>query len=722
MKLAQVYIEHPSLELDQCYSYRYEEEPLQAGMRVRVPFAAQSLIGIVASLSEISEAQAAAFPYRLKRVLGMVDTQPLLNEELLRLGRYMAQLYVAPTISCYQSMLPRALKPKTMQASIRKEEIAVYVKEAEGLTAKQQQALRAFQSRSPLAASVYRKEYKSIARRLIEKGCVRIEKREKQAVRNDRCKQDSSYVLSDCQQQAFTSLKRQKGHEVVLLHGVTGSGKTEVFLRYAQEMVKQNRQVLFLVPEIALTPQMVKRVEERFGNEVAIYHSQLSDQEKYEQYQLVRQGKVAVVVGTRSAVFMPFERLGAIILDEEHDTSYKQDATPRYHCRDVAIWRGRYHNCKVILSSATPSLESYSRAYKGVYRLIEMKERINGQCLPKVRLIDQKQALRQGDHHILSTPLREAIKERLNRQEQVILLLNRRGYTPVLRCLTCGEVIRCPHCDLSLSYHKEEQRLKCHVCGYTRPLPKQCPNCGGEEWRYLGMGTQLLQEQVQACFPKARIVRMDADTTRRKGAHARLLEQFAQDADILLGTQMIAKGLDYENVTLVGILNADAMLNRGDYRSSELTYDLLEQACGRSGRGDKAGEVILQAYDTAHYAIQCAMSHHYRAFFQQEMKYRHLAGYPPYTYLSAVIYAHKTEAAAREGAALGAEMLREQRVCKVLGPIALNRIKDEYRYRIILKGSDRKEQAHLLRTLFAAHRQRKQRARMEIDVDLLMLE
>ena len=506
-----------------------------------------------------------------------------------------------------------------------------------------------------------------------------------------------------------------------MLHGVTGSGKSEVFLRYARQMVEQGKQVLLLVPEISLTPQMIARVRERFPDDAAVYHSRLSDQQKYEQYELVREGRVHVVVGTRSAVFMPFVHLGAIILDEEHDTSYKQDSSPRYHCRDIAIQRGKTHDCKVILASATPSLESYARAYKGVYRLIEMKARINQRPLPEVEIVDMKECLRCGGNAMLSPSLMEALDACLRRGEQAMLLLNRRGYTPVLRCLSCGEVLKCPHCEVALSYHKQENCLKCHVCGYSRMLPGHCPTCGANDWRSLGMGTQRLEEYVQHCFPQARIVRMDADTTRAKGAHETLLEQFSKEADILLGTQMIAKGLDYARVTLVGILNADAMLNRGDYRCSEMTYDLLEQACGRSGRGERSGRVILQAYDCAHYAVRCAAAHDYEGFFRREMQFRHLAQYPPYAYLSAVVLHHRNVQTVREDALAARETLSGG-AFKVLGPIELGRLRDECRWRLILKGKDRHEQAAALRRLAQAHRMQKRRSRLEIEVDLMMLE
>lgn len=721
MKLVNVYIEHPTLALDQCFSYCYDEQELAAGMRVWVPFGSRKVIGFIDSFQEMSEKEVQSLSYQIKAIDQVIDKEPLLNEELWSLGKWMAEYYVASTISCYQAMLPKVLKPSQNQAKIAMEEIAVYDHFETNLTKRQTEVLLTFETIGEMSASDFRRTYKSVAKALIDRGCVRLEKREKVIKKIPKEKEQISLQLSDEQEQALEKLRLQKGFRTVLLHGVTGSGKSEVFLRYAAELVQQGKQVLFLVPEIALTPQMQHAVEARFGNQIAIYHSHLNDQQKYEQYRLVKNGNVQVVVGTRSAIFLPFQNLGAIILDEEHDTSYKQENAPRYHCRDIALWRGRYHQCLVLLSSATPSLESYARAYKGIYQLIEMKSRIYQQ-LPAVEIVDMEDCLRNKENAYISNRLRTAISQTLARKEQVMLLLNRRGYTPILRCMDCGEVITCPHCDVALAYHKEEQRMKCHICGYSRPVPKSCSQCHGQHWQFFGMGTQRLQELIQSYFPDAHIVRMDSDATRRKGAHAQLLQEFSKGADILLGTQMIAKGLDYENVTLVGIVNGDASLKSADYRSSELTFDLLEQACGRSGRGTKKGQVILQVFDKEHYAIRCAAAHDYQRFFVSEMNYRHLAQYPPYTYLSAAYFIHVQEAIAAKGAENALQFLKEQTICKVLGPIALGKRKDEYRYRLILKGKNRDEQARLLRRIYEAHKCSGQRSRMEIDVDLFLLE
>ena len=474
-----------------------------------------------------------------------------------------------------------------------------------------------------------------------------------------------------------------------LLHGVTGSGKTEVYLHLAKDVLNEGKQVLFLVPEIALTPQMIKRVSQRFKEDIAIYHSGLNDQEKYEQYKRVKNKETSIVVGTRSSLFMPFDNLGLIVLDEEHDTSYKQSNTPAYHALDVAELRSKTHQCPLILGSASPRLESYARALKGVYTLLELPERIN-QSFPKVTIIDTKESLYQGKGSILTQELLQGIKKRLEKNEQVILLLNRRGYMTFLKDKNTDQVLMCPNCDISLNYHKHEHTLKCHQCDYTT---NQIPL--GENGEFLdivgsGVGTQRLVEGLQEHFKTARIARMDRDTTSRKNAHEKILTAFTNhDYDILVGTQMIAKGLDIENVTLVGIVNIDHTLAYEDFRSVEHTFDLILQASGRSGRGDKTGEVMIQTFNKDHYAIKTAVHHQYRRFFNQEMKYRKLAQYPPYSYLTSIVFSDKDESIALKNAKTFLNILNRDKI-KVIGPSSLVRLKDLHRVRIILKTTDLK--------------------------------
>lgn len=722
MKIAHVFVEHPIYHLDHTFTYLCDGFVVQRGVRVEVPFGKTHIMGFVSEVKKISAEEFAAYPFTLKSIEGVVDEEPLINEELFALADWMAQTYVAPKISCIQCMLPAKLKPKSTHGTIKMEAFVCYVKDHDVLTSKQKIALDALKDVNEMPRALFYQLYKTPGKKLIELGCAKVVEKEASASVAPINIQASEFILSKQQMDAVEEISAQKHHEVFLLHGATGSGKTEVFLRLAEDTIRQGKQVLFLVPEISLTPLMVKRVKQRFGEAVAIYHSGLNDQEKYEQYQLVKHHKVQVVVGTRSAIFMPFDALGLIIMDEEHDTSYKQDSMPRYHGRDIVIQRGIYHDAKVILASATPSLESYARAHKNRYHLIEMPQRINA-SFPEVKLVEMRQAVRNGEDATLSNALLDAIYACLQKKEQVILLLNRRGYTPILRCISCGYVKQCPHCDVAMSYHKEEKVLKCHTCGYSMPVPTHCPECGAGTWRYLGLGTQKLEELVSVKFPQAKILRMDADTTGKKNAHETILNAFGNgEADILLGTQMIAKGLDFENVTLVGIINGDAMLARSDYRSAELTYDLLEQASGRSGRGNKNGLVIIQAYDIHHYAITAATQHRYDEFFLKEMKYRHLAGYPPYTYLASMVFHHKQKNVVEDSVANAMRCLQGKSGFKVLGPAALHKIKDEERIRIILKGKDQQQLSRMVKQVYDQHLASKKKAKLEIDLSPVTME
>ena len=723
MKVVHVFVEHPILHLDHTFTYLCDGFKVSRGVRVQVPFGTTSIIGFVESVQEHTQAEIDAYPYPLKAIYDVIDDAPLVNEELFALANFMADEYIAPRISCFQCMLPSQLKPQTSKSKIKMEDWVRIIKSDDGvkLTPKQQWTYDSLKEAKEMPRVLYNRSFKSHAKKLVDLGLVEIFKKQVSSSFFDVEDQDEEKILTPLQKAAMDQILHGK-QMVNLLHGVTGSGKTEVFLQLANKVLQEGKQVVVLVPEISLTPQMVHRVTSRFKKQVAIYHSALSNQEKYEQYQLVKEQKVSIVVGTRSAIFMPFDHLGLIILDEEHDPSYKQDKTPRYHCRDIALWRARYHHAKVVLASATPSLESYARAYKGIYQLVTMKERMN-RCFPKMHLVDMKKAIEDKQSYILSNTLLDAIYDRLQKKEQVILLLNRRGYTPVLRCISCGYVQMCPHCEVAMSYHKEENMLKCHTCGHTMSVPQYCPSCHQASWRYLGLGTQKLEEFLQVKFPYAKILRMDADTTTKKHAHQNILKAFGNhQADILLGTQMIAKGLDFEDVTLVGIVNGDAMLNRIDYRSAEMTYDLLEQASGRSGRAQKPGEVIIQAYDLDHYAIQCAAKHDYVDFFKHEMQYRHLAGYPPYRYLVSMLFSHKKEEEVLHDAMAASSYLQGNDGYKVLGPTHLHRLKDEYRMRIILKGKDEALLHQCLKAVYQMHIEKKEKSRLDIDVAPVVME
>lgn len=717
MNIVHCYIENPVSAIDQTYTYQFHQEKIQVGMRIKVNFAHRDCIAFVERVELNSQE---SFDYELKEVLEVLDEEPILNEELMELGKWMAKTTVSPMIACFQAMLPAKLKPKSNHQTIKMEKYVCLLQLPEKGTARQMSALEWLKENGPVKRSLWLEMFKSVAKKCEEAGYVTIEERIAKKSEEIIVNEPFTHVLSKEQEVAIEAIMNPQ-KPVLVLHGVTGSGKTEVFLHCAKEMLRQGKQVLLLVPEISLTPLMVARVTQRFGNEVAIYHSGLNAQEKFEQFQSVKNHEKNIVVGTRSAIFMPFDHLGLIVLDEEHDLSYKQDSLPRYHCRDIAIERAKHHHATVLLASATPSLETYARAIKNVYQLVTLTSRVTNN-LPSVEIVNMQKAIKKGESYLLSNALIEEMHACFALNQQVILLLNRRGYAPTIRCGECHETLMCPHCDRALVYHKDDQTVKCHLCGYSMRVPKFCPTCHAPSLAGVGFGTQRLAEKVMELFPDRKIIRMDADTTSKKDSHQKLLEQFGRhEADVLLGTQMIAKGLDFENVTLVGILQGDALLYRSDYRANELTFDLLCQASGRSGRGQEKGKVVLQVFDDEHYAIRCALNHDFIQFFQLEMQYRHMAGYPPYTYLANCIFVHEDKKTAQDCANAAQKVLIDE-AFKVLGPSELTKIKDEYRFRICVKSKSLATLNEKIYQLSRDHRKSKSRVRLQIDMNPLSME
>ncbi|KAE8558677.1 primosomal protein N', partial [Paenibacillus polymyxa] len=513
------------------------------------------------------------------------------------------------------------------------------------------------------------------------------------------------------QQSVYERIVRQldmREQGAYLLHGVTGSGKTEIYLQTIQRCIEQNRQAIVLVPEISLTPQMVERFKGRFGDQVAVMHSRLSGGERYDEWRKIREGRVKVAIGARSAVFAPFRELGLIIMDEEHETSYKQEETPKYHARDVAIRRAHQHGAVVILGSATPSLESYYAARSQsndefAPLLLEMPTRALGNTLPEVHIMDMREELRAGNRSMFSRALHNGIAERLERNEQTVLLLNRRGHSTFVMCRSCGYVAGCPDCDISLTYHQRSNNLRCHYCGYSEPVPQTCPECGSEHIRYFGTGTQRVEEELAKLFPGIRVVRMDVDTTTEKNAHEKLLKQFRdKKADVLLGTQMVAKGLDFPDVTLVGVITADSALNLPDFRAAEKTFQLLTQVAGRAGRHQLPGEVFVQSYTPEHYSVVHASRHDYSSFVREELKHRRNLHYPPYCRLILVTFSHEQlpvlvrlaenysatlQGRARQRGWFGNMDRLTSDVLDILGPVAspISRIKNRYRFQCMIK-------------------------------------
>lgn len=513
------------------------------------------------------------------------------------------------------------------------------------------------------------------------------------------------------QEIVYTRISRtleEQLHEVFLVHGVTGSGKTEIYLQCIKRCLDQGRQAVVLVPEIALTPQMVERFKGRFGSGVAVMHSRLSVGERYDEWRKIREGKATVAVGARSAVFAPFSNLGLIIMDEEHETSYKQEENPKYHARDAAIRRAEQCGAAVILGSATPSLESYhaARAQSDIHFspvLLEMPTRALGNELPKVNVVDMREELKEGNRSMFSRKLHSALAERLERGEQTVLLLNRRGFSTFVMCRSCGYVAGCPECDISLTYHSRSDNLRCHYCGHAEPAPKLCPECGSEHIRFFGTGTQRVEEELGKLFPGIRVIRMDVDTTTEKGSHEKLLNQFRdKKADVLLGTQMVAKGLDFPDVTLVGVITADSALNLPDFRAAEKTFQLLTQVAGRAGRHQLPGEVVVQSYTPEHYSIVHASGHDYLSFVREELKHRRGLHYPPYCRLILVTLSHEQlplllrmaenyamnlQGKARQLRWYGSLDKLTTDVLDLLGPVAspIPRLKGRYRFQCMIK-------------------------------------
>ncbi|WP_411844031.1 primosomal protein N' [Salinicoccus sp. HZC-1] len=541
---------------------------------------------------------------------------------------------------------------------------------------------------------------------------------------------DKPKILNDEQQTAYEEITKsmdERAAETFLLHGITGSGKTEVYLQVIQKALDDGQSAIMLVPEIALTPQMVNRFKMRFGDDVAVLHSGLSPGEKYDEWRKIKENRARVSVGARSSVFAPFENVGAIIIDEEHEATYKQSDRPMYHAAEVAKFRSRHHKCPLILGTATPSLETYARSEKGVYKRLELTERAGTKVLPEIHIVDMSEQHREGHTSIISKPLHEAIVDRIEKDEQIVLLLNRRGYSNFQICQSCGHVPMCPNCDISLTYHKSNSSLLCHYCGYESRVTRQCDNCSSEDVTFRGTGTEKVEEILRDMFDTD-VVRMDNDTTRRKGMHEKLLDHFEKDEiPILLGTQMIAKGLDYPKVTLVGVLNADTMLNLPDFRANEKTFQLLTQVSGRAGRHELHGEVIFQTYNPTHYAIELATHNDYRSFYDKEMAFRRMARYSPFYFhvlftvssedvrkcLGATSHIHETLAGA----------MSEQSIIVGPSPSPIERINRQHRFQILLKYKREPALLELLNDLDEEYHEKykKEGISLRIDVNPLVI-
>ena len=681
--IIEVLVEIKAWKCDKTFSYHvplHLEKYVEIGKRVIIPFQNRELEGFILKIDSQVD-------YDVKDIIEIIDEEPVLNAELLELGHYISRKTLCNLISAYQTMLPTALKAHKNKKISKKYISYIIVGENQfKLTAKQEKIYNFVKQNEKVLKNEI--PSKSILKSLLEKKVLKEIKEEDYRLKNvQEFNSNENIILTNEQEKALNVLdSKLNTFTPFLLHGVTGSGKTEVYMQIINKVLAFNKEIIVLVPEISLTPQLVGIFKRRFKDNIAILHSGLSDGEKYDEWRKIERHEVKIVIGARSAIFAPLTNLGLIVIDEEHSESYKQENNPKYNTIDLALWRAKYHKCEIILGSATPSVESYVRAYTGVYNLIELKKRVNNN-LPKTYLIDMKEEIKQG-YSILSKELISAINLRLKNHEQTIILLNRRGYSTNVTCHDCGFTLKCKACDIPLVYHKDSNLMRCHYCGYATKIPHICPNCNSSKIDYYGLGTQKLEEEIKKTF-NAKVIRMDVDTTSKKGAHAKIIEKFMnQEYDILVGTQMIAKGLDFPNVTLVGVINGDASLNVPDFRAGERTFQLLNQIAGRSGRSTKEGEVFIQVFNTEHYSIVEAAKNDYDAYIKQELAIRKRLNYPPYYNLLSIKISGKSEEEVQlESQKIGNYLRTDLTNVYILGPSpsAMPKLNNIFYYQIILK-------------------------------------
>ena len=709
-----VLVELKAKGIDQTFTYLVPDNlinKIKVGIRVLVPFGHQELEGFVVGINYKD------INHKLKEIIDIIDTEPILTEEMIELGEYISKKTLCNLISSYQTMLPRALKAK--KGFIVNKKYVTYLQLNQKYTPKnnsQKKIIELLQQGKRLKSEMIKISSSSV-KTLIEKGII-VETHEEQYRLNDESiKEDNNIVLNEDQDRVIKRVIECKNQfKPFLLHGVTGSGKTEVYMHIIEEIIKDDKEVIVLVPEISLTPQLVNNFKKRFGNMIAILHSGLNDGEKYDEWRKIMRKEVKIAIGARSAIFAPFTNLGIIIIDEEHTDTYKQENTPKYNAIDIAIRRSKTYNCPLLLGSATPSIESYTRAKSNIYELLTLKKRVNNQ-FPLIKLVDMKEEIRKGNN-LFSEELTKGINNCLKSGEQAILLLNRRGYATVITCKDCGYVLKCPNCDIPLTYHKATNKMNCHYCDYTTHKIDICPECMSKNINDLGIGTEKLEEEVKKYF-KARTIRMDVDTTSRKGSHERIINDFKNKKyDILIGTQMISKGLDFDDVTLVGVINGDASLNIPDYRSSERTYSLLNQVAGRSGRSSKKGTVIIQGFNIDHYSIIKSSQNDYMGFYNEEMKIRKILKYPPYYNLTLIkVIGKDYDECYNESHKIHHYLIKNTHNVIILGPSSssIPKINNKYYIQIILKY---KNTNSIMNSLKFINNLYKKNHKVSVDVDI----
>ena len=708
--LADILVEVVAKTTDKTFTYHIPDGMnAKEGMRALVPFGRRNIEGFIIRIYDEVE-----LDYEVKDIIQLVDEKPVLNEEMLELGKYISKKTLSPLTLSYQTMLPSGLKARE-KTNINKKMVKYLhvLKVGEFKGEKQKQVFDYVKKNNLVLKAEANKISSSAVKTLINNGY--LEEVEKEVYRLDEEVEveKKHYDLTEEQAKVLESVKFGK-FKPYLLHGVTGSGKTLVYIRLIEKVLKQGKEAILLVPEISLTPQVVDIFKKRFGKTIAILHSGLSNGEKYDEWRKIERKEVSIVIGARSAIFAPFTNLGIIIIDEEHSNTYKQDNVPRYNAIDVALRRGKTYNIPVVLGSATPSVESYTRAKTGIYELLVMKNRVNKK-MPKVYLVDMKDEFKKGNR-VFSDIFKEKMNDRLSKNEQVLVLLNRRGYSTVITCKECGFTHKCPNCDIPLTYHKNGNIMKCHYCDYKVPRLLECPKCHSKNINSLGMGTEKLESLIKEEFKDAKVIRMDQDTTRNKGAHKRIIDDFKEGKyNVLVGTQMIAKGLDFPKVTLVCVVNGDATLNIPDFRSSERTYELLSQVSGRAGRDKLDGEVIIQGFNVSHYSIVYAKNNDYESFYNEEMKIRKVLKYPPYYNLCLIKVSGKNYDEVYSEASKITTYLKSNLNNIVLGPASASmpKINNIYYVQIIIKFKNTKEILSYLEFIREHYKKK-----INVDIDL----
>ncbi|MDE6141400.1 MAG: primosomal protein N' [Bacilli bacterium] len=727
---ADVLVQYGVKSLDHTFTYHIPEDIkdiVDKGMKVSVPFGKQTINGFVLKVHNNPPKEG----YEVKDITNVITKELKLNDELLELGCYIRNRTLCTLISAYQTMLPTSLKVQNNKETY--DLTVTYVKLNKGYedvneyirnnkrALKQNELLEELKKGRILKRDI---KSKGSLNKLIELDLVTYEYENVYRI-NKGSLADNKPKLTEEQISACSIIEEQfNEYNTYLLHGITGSGKTEVYMQLCEDVIKLGKCVIMLVPEISLTTQIVHRFYNRFGNDVAIFHSNLSEGEKFDEYKKILKGEVHIVVGTRSAVFTPIKNLGLIIIDEEHSSNYKQDNNPRYHALDIAKWRCDYHKCPLVLGSATPSLESMARAKKDVYKYIPLTKRIGLSKLPTMEIIDMAPEFKKRNM-VLSDKLQLEIMATLGRHEQVMLLLNRRGYSTIINCQSCGFTYKCPHCDITLTYHKTSNHLRCHYCGYTIIKSEICPECGEKAIRDFGLGTEKVEQTLKELYPSYQIVRMDADTTSRKGSHENIIKGIEKhEYDIIVGTQMISKGLDFPKVTLVGIINADESLNIPDFRSGENTFSLLSQVSGRAGRADLPGKVIIQTFNPDNKTLNFVLKNDYIGNYNYEMDIRRKLKYPPYYYLVLLRITSKSYEMASKESIKVANYIRSNikngSIC--LGPTTANmfKINNVFRFQVIIKYRQEANLFDIIKDIDKQYVNNKD-VNLEIDIDPLRI-